>query len=33
MGLTSILAAVFAATSATFVWRSFYRMRITAESR
>jgi K(+)-stimulated pyrophosphate-energized sodium pump len=28
-GLTTILAAAFFAVSATFVWRSFYRMRIT----
>jgi K(+)-stimulated pyrophosphate-energized sodium pump len=29
-GLTSILAAVFFVISVTFVWRSFYKMRITA---
>ena len=28
-GLTTVLAAVFFAVSATFVWRSFYAMRIT----
>jgi K(+)-stimulated pyrophosphate-energized sodium pump len=31
--LTSLLAAVFFLTSATFVWRSFYRMRITADQK
>jgi K(+)-stimulated pyrophosphate-energized sodium pump len=30
---TSVLAAVFFAVSVTFVWRSFYRMRITADAR
>jgi K(+)-stimulated pyrophosphate-energized sodium pump len=30
-GMTSLLAALFFAVSMTFVWRSFYRMRITAE--
>jgi K(+)-stimulated pyrophosphate-energized sodium pump len=29
-GLTSILAAAFFLVSVTFVWRSFYKMRITA---
>jgi K(+)-stimulated pyrophosphate-energized sodium pump len=31
--LTSILAAVFFLVSVTFVWRSFYKMRITAEAK
>ena len=30
-GMTTLLAALFFAVSMTFVWRSFYRMRITAE--
>ncbi|HEU4333802.1 MAG TPA: sodium-translocating pyrophosphatase [Candidatus Eisenbacteria bacterium] len=29
VGLTSVLAAVFFVVSAAFVWRSFYKMRIT----
>jgi K(+)-stimulated pyrophosphate-energized sodium pump len=32
-GLTSALAAVFFLVSVTFVWRSFYKMRITAEAK
>jgi len=31
--LTSVLAALFFIVSMTFVWRSFYRMRITAEAK
>ena len=31
--LTNVLAAVFFIASATFVWRSFYRMRITADTQ
>jgi K(+)-stimulated pyrophosphate-energized sodium pump len=31
-GLTSVLAAAFFLVSMTFVWRSFYRMRITADA-
>jgi K(+)-stimulated pyrophosphate-energized sodium pump len=31
--LTSVLAAVFFLVSVTFVWRSFYKMRITAEAK
>jgi K(+)-stimulated pyrophosphate-energized sodium pump len=33
VGLTSVLAAAFFLVSMTFVWRSFYRMRITADTR
>jgi K(+)-stimulated pyrophosphate-energized sodium pump len=32
-GFTSILAAAFFLVSMTFVWRSFYRMRITVDAR
>jgi len=32
-GLTSVLAVVFFLVSATFVWRSFYRMRISQDTR
>jgi K(+)-stimulated pyrophosphate-energized sodium pump len=32
MGLTSFLAALFFIVSMTFVWRSFYAMRITETS-
>jgi len=31
-GFTSVLAAAFFLVSMTFVWRSFYRMRITADT-
>jgi K(+)-stimulated pyrophosphate-energized sodium pump len=31
--LTSVLAAIFFLVSVTFVWRSFYKMRITAEAK
>jgi len=31
--LTGVLAALFFIASATFVWRSFYRMRITVDTR
>jgi len=32
-GFTNILAAIFFALSAVFVWRSFYGMRIRTETR
>jgi K(+)-stimulated pyrophosphate-energized sodium pump len=32
-GLSHLLAAAFFGTSIVFVWRSFYGMRIKAESR
>jgi hypothetical protein len=32
-GLTSILAVVFLLISMTFVWRSFYGMRITGAAK
>ena len=31
-GLTSLLAGAFFLVSMTFVWRSFYRMRITGDT-
>ena len=33
VGFTSVLAAAFFLVSMTFVWRSFYRMRITADAK